>query len=172
MNPLNEFFRAEYQRMVRYVRSRVSDAAERDAEDIVMDVMVKLFDQHDVARPIEFLSAYIYRSLRNRIVDTIRGRKKHETLRSLLPDPAPDGSQKLEEEEMKRRLLDAIDSLTPDQKAVLIATEFEGRTYRELSEEWRIPMGTLLARKSRAIKKIRRGLVDSVSWSQGEKNVT
>jgi len=30
-----------------------------------------------------------------------------------------------------------------------------GRTFRELSDEWGIPLGTLLARKSRAIAKVR-----------------
>jgi len=34
-------------------------------------------------------------------------------------------------------------------------TEFSGRSYRELSERWKVPIGKLLARKSRALKKIR-----------------
>ena len=33
-----------------------------------------------------------------------------------------------------------------------------GRTFRELSEEWGVPLGTLLARKSRAIAKVREAL--------------
>jgi DNA-directed RNA polymerase specialized sigma24 family protein len=74
-----------------------------------------LAGEADFTVPIEDLSAYIYRALRNKV----------------------------------------IDSLSPEQKAVLIATEFEGRTFCELSEEWQIPIGTLLARKSRALFRIR-----------------
>ena len=44
------------------------------------------------------------------------------------------------------------------QKAIVIETEFEGRSFRELADEWNIPIGTLLARKSRALQKIRKEL--------------
>jgi DNA-directed RNA polymerase specialized sigma24 family protein len=36
----------------------------------------------------------------------------------------------------------------------------EGRSFRQLSEEWGVPVGTLLARKSRALKKIKKMLDD------------
>jgi len=43
-----------------------------------------------------------------------------------------------------------------------VATEFDGRSFRELSEEWQVPIGTLLARKSRALQKIRNKLTGLV----------
>jgi len=41
----------------------------------------------------------------------------------------------------------------------VIATEFDGRSFRELSEAWEIPIGTLLARKSRALRKVKDALI-------------
>jgi len=67
----------------------------------------------------------------------------------------------LEKREMLHFLFEAIDALNVDQRAVLIETEFEGRTFKELAKEWGVPVGTLLARKSRALAKIRKIFQDS-----------
>jgi DNA-directed RNA polymerase specialized sigma24 family protein len=48
----------------------------------------------------------------------------------------------------------AIDALGDDEKAIVVATEFDDRSFKDLSEEWETPLGTLLSRKSRAIKHI------------------
>lgn len=171
---LVEFFRAEYDRLVGYVRRLIDDTAERDGEDIVQEVITHMFDVADVTIPIENLSAYIYRSLRNRVVDYLRKRKTPAlsleeelfngsdfSLSDLIYDLSDNALDELEEKEMLHQVFSAIDSLGEDQKAVFIETEFEGRSFRELSQEWNVPLGTLLARKSRALEKIRRLLVDS-----------
>jgi len=40
----------------------------------------------------------------------------------------------------------------------VVLTEFEEVSFRELSEEWDEPLGTLLSRKARAMEKIRQAL--------------
>jgi RNA polymerase sigma factor (sigma-70 family) len=157
----------ERERWIGYVRRLIDDAAERDGEDIVQDVIVNLFDRADITDPVENLTAYVYRALRNRIIDYLR--KKRETvsldggwpdeeaptLFDVLPEPPAGDLDEASRLDIRRNLAMAFSVLTEEQKAVLIATEMEGRTFRELSEEWGVPLGTLLARKSRAIKKIK-----------------
>ena len=63
-----DFFAKEKSRLVNYVRRWVQDAAERDGEDIVQDVMLNIFDSTDITAPVENLAAYVYRSLYNRAV--------------------------------------------------------------------------------------------------------
>jgi len=162
MAKIGEFFRAEYSRLVRFVRGRIDDAVDRDAEDIVQDVMLNLFNQADIAAPIENLSAYIYQALRNRITDMLRKRRELAVLRELVEPLIDDPERSIENRELKAKLFGAIDNLNDDQRAVVIATEFENRSFRELSEEWRIPIGTLLARKSRALQKIKKELTGLV----------
>jgi RNA polymerase sigma factor (sigma-70 family) len=157
----------ERERWIGYVRRLIDDAADRDGEDIVQDVIVNLFDRADITDPVENLTAYVYRALRNRIVDYLRKRRESVsldegwsdeealTLFEVLPEPAAGDLDETSRLDIHRNLLRAFSVLTEDQKAVLIATELEGRTFRELSEEWGVPLGTLLARKSRAIQKIR-----------------
>ena len=157
----------ERERWIGYVRRLIDETAERDGEDIVQDVIVNLFDRADITDPVENLTAYIYRALRNRVIDYLRKRKEIVsldeawsdeeglTLFDVLPEPPAGDLDEASRLDMRRNLLKAFSVLTGEQKAVLIATELEGRTFRELSEEWGVPLGTLLARKTRAIHKIR-----------------
>ena len=154
-----DFITTEWHRLVGYVRSWIEDSADRDAEDIVQDVAAGIFEKADVTAPIEDLAAYFYRSLRNRIVDAYRAApKKAVALSEPVLDERYEASVVTEWNEEKDRLFEAIDSLGPAQRSVLVATELEGRSFRELSEEWDIPIGTLLARKHRAIHALRKAL--------------
>ena len=171
-NKITEFFRQEYGKLVSYVRQWIDDTADRDAEDIVQDVFVNIYDHADVSIPIENLSAYVFRSLKNRIVDVFRRKKEtvsmesgvshrnHLSLADLLVDVDNDPVSVAEKNERYTILYGAITALNPQDQAVFVATEMEGRSFRQLSDEWGVPVGTLLARKSRALKKIRKVLDD------------
>ena len=162
MSKFSEFFQKEYFRLVRYVRRLIDDAADRDAEDIVQDVMLSIFDKADVTIPIENLAAYVYRSLRNRVIDVFRKKKDILSLEDVIGGSRCDTEREVERKELMDHVFRAIDSLPPGQRGILIATEFEGRSFRELSEEWEVPIGTLLARKSRALQHIREKLTGLV----------
>lgn len=167
---LTTFFTEEQGKLVAYVRRILQDAAERDAEDIVQDVMVAMFSRDEGTLSLDHIPAYIYRALRNRVIDVFRTRKENYSLDSakqgedvgtlldVLHDARYDTANTVEQEEVNRALYDAIDELREDEQAVIIATEFEGHTFRTLSEAWGIPLGTLLARKARALKKVRKAL--------------
>lgn len=166
---LSEFFLAEREKLVQYARRLIDDAADRDAEDIVQDVIVNLFDKADVTSPIENLAAYVYRSLKNRIVDIFRqsDRTHHisldvevidndgSSLAELIRDARDCVETEEEKMELYEELYEAMDTLNPNEQAVIIATEFQGASFGKLSKEWGVPVGTLLARKSRALKKIK-----------------
>jgi len=167
-NKISDFFRTEKERLVHYVRRLIDDTAEYDGEDILQEVMLNVFSRADITAPIENLSGYIYQSLRNRIVDLLRKRKGFSafledelyeqsdiSLSDILFDPRYDTFKLVEKKEMHRNMFEAIETLNMDEKAVIIATELEERSFSELSKEWDIPIGTLLARKSRALRKIR-----------------
>jgi RNA polymerase sigma-70 factor (ECF subfamily) len=161
MVKIGEFFRTEYNRLVQFVRRRIDDAPDRDAEDIIQDVMMNLFTKADITEPIENLSAYIYKALRNRITDMFRKRKEKTSLKDLLP--SPDNTERaFENKELMKNVYEAITKLSDEQRAVVIATEFENFSFQELSDTWRVPMGTLLARKSRALQKIKKELTGLV----------
>lgn len=158
MNRLAEFMRRERNALLGYVRRRIDDAGDQDAEDIVQDVIVNLFERADPTLPIQNLAAYIYRALRNAIVDRLRKRRETASLPDAALASGEDPHRQLEKGEMMDLVFKAMDELSAAEKAVIVATEFEGRPFKDLAEEWNVPLGTLLARKSRALDKIRKRL--------------
>ncbi|MCK4908161.1 MAG: sigma-70 family RNA polymerase sigma factor [Spirochaetes bacterium] len=170
------FFKREYKKLLNYVNKKINDTAERDSEDIIQDVMLNIFDKSDISLQFEDIAAYVYTSIKNKIYDIFRsGRNKTNDLSfddnlkdnvdlklsEVLGDIRYESSIEFEKNEKNEKLYHAIDELDEKQKAVLIATEFESRSFKELSFEWDVPIGTLLARKSRALKIIKSKLTDA-----------
>jgi RNA polymerase sigma-70 factor (ECF subfamily) len=169
LSNIAEFFAREYNKMVFFIRKRLNDEAHRDAEDIVQDVMLKLFELTDINVPLEKLSSYIYTALRNRIIDFMRARRQHIPLDEIteaqelsLTEAVKDEldpDDEMEEDEIYEALYEAIEQLDEDEKAVVVATEFDDVSFKELAEKWSTPIGTLLSRKTRAIDKIKKILI-------------
>lgn len=164
--PLTEFFRRESRRLASFVRGKLQDSAKFEAEDLVQDVFAALFERSDPLAEVENLSAYVWRSLRNRVIDTLRRRRDTLsldqpidgedglTLADMIASDDPDALEELLAEEDLAALAAGMETLDPRERELIQQTEFEGRTFRELSEEWAVPIGTLLSRKSRAIRKL------------------
>jgi RNA polymerase sigma factor (sigma-70 family) len=169
---LGRFFSEKYKKLVRYFQANYFDLSDMEAEDIVSDLMVDLFENVDVLDRVENLSAYIYKSIRNKANDYLRRRKKTVPLDEpvsedtdhapgrAVHEPRYDMTAELDASEVRDRLFKALDRLEPGQRAVWIATEIDGYTFLELSEEWGVPIGTLLARKHRASAVLQRELKD------------
>lgn len=162
-----EFIASETGRLTRFVRRRLGGMVGIEAEDVVQDVALRLFALPDVARPVENLAAYVFSSLQNRVADLWRARKRRpeagaseETLdrlvfRSLNAATADDPAALAERRERLQLLALAMEALPADERAVVTATEIEDRSFRDLADEWDTPIGTLLARKHRAMRKLR-----------------
>jgi RNA polymerase sigma factor (sigma-70 family) len=166
------FFSDQYRKLVRTFRARYADLSEMEVEDIVSDLMTDLFNRADIAEQVENIGAYLYRSIQNRVIDYLRRRKRTISLddtvedehdstgRKSVPEPRYDTQAERDASEIRQRLIKALDELEPNQRAVWIATELDGYSFRDLSERWNLPMGTLLARKHRAVAALRKKLRD------------
>jgi RNA polymerase sigma factor (sigma-70 family) len=168
---LYEFFTKEGEKLQRYLLKKSKRINEMDAQDIVDEVMLQLLSVIGMRGPVKNLPAYVYRALQNRMIDTFRQNERITSLSTPLPGEEDltildklkdkqDVSSEVEHTELVKRLTDAIDQLEPKQRAVFIATEFDGQSFKELSEKWKEPIGTLLSRKSRAMKALQIQLKD------------
>ena len=169
-NTIVQFFKNESKKLINYIKKKVQKIENMDAEDMLSDVMLKILKQDDIDY-VDNFTGYVYRALQNKIIDYYRKKdntislnsytnsEKNTMLLDILPDKI-DLNDEIERKELKKRLFQAISDLKPSQKAIFVATEIEGITFRELSQEWNEPIGTLLARKSRAVKNLRESLQD------------
>ncbi len=155
---LGDFFGTEYHSLKAYVNSKIKDSSNRDAEDIIQDVALKLFSGADRYSPINNVAGFVYHSIKNKIIDVMRANKsldmRKEEKESKLSEFAEilyDQPDNHYPEQMKVELKRAIMGLKPDYRDIVLAIDFEGYTYREISLETGIPEGTLMSRRHRAI---------------------
>ena len=166
------FFTRDGEKLIRFARNQTRRISEMEAEDIVADVMLSLVSRLETNGPVENIAAYAYRAVRNKIADYERVKARETSLDGMADE---DGELPLlsllsaeneepfaaeERADRMHRLTDAIGKLEPRQRAILIATELRGKSFRDLAEEWDEPIGTLLSRKSRAVKTLRKLLED------------
>lgn len=161
----------EYRSMINYAKYLASDLTDEDSEDIIQDILTGMFalqqgtdpERTGIANP----AAYLYRAIKNRVINRFGSKSRNTvsmdsdenqsglTLHHLLQDLRFESSYRLEQQQLAEAVHNAIKKLPPAEQAVIIATEFENRSYKELSLEWGEPAGTLLSRKSRAMGKLR-----------------
>ena len=168
---LDRFFRDEYHKLVNFVRKNLDDRFfDTSPEDIVQDVALGLIGKLDLDAQIGNLTGYIYRSVRNKIIDSQQKKQRSVSIENFTDRQNENyllnsiQDETLTEENdysdiEPEMLQQAIAQLRPDEQAVIIATEFENQTYEELSEEWEVPVGTLLSRKHRALSKLHKILL-------------
>jgi RNA polymerase sigma factor (sigma-70 family) len=167
---IEEVLAREGGRLRSFIRRRVDDAA--DVEDVLQDVLYELVRANRMLVPIEFVTGWLFKVARNRITDLFR-RQRPETwaaaggvddageprlLEEILPSPE-DGPLALA---MRRVLLEELDraiaALPQDQRAVFVAHEIEGLSFKEIAEETGVNVNTLLSRKRYAVMELRKRL--------------
>ena len=152
-------------RLGNFIRRRVPDAIE--AEDILQDVFYEFVAAYRLPESIEQAGAWLFRVARNRIIDRFR-KKKEESLPEIsgedgegswLDEVLPSAEAGPEAEYARRVLMEelvaALAELPQDQRAVFIAHELDGRSFKELAAESGVGVNTLLARKRYAVMYLR-----------------
>ncbi|RKR14590.1 RNA polymerase ECF family sigma subunit [Maribacter vaceletii] len=155
---LKLFFNNEYVSLKAYVHSKIKDTTDRDAEDIIQEVALKLFSRTDNSSPITNITSFVYRAIKNKIIDTMRTKTKRmsfeeQTELKLLEfsELFYENSSDIYSDTIKIELKKAISNLKPEYQSILIAVDFEGYNYKEIANETGIPIGTLMSRRHRAL---------------------
>jgi RNA polymerase sigma factor (sigma-70 family) len=132
-----------------------------EAEDILHDVMARAFGNLDALEPVRDIGAWLWRSLRNAVIDAWRSRKRRATdatpsdeLDLLVDRLFPGVEESLERQELVETLYEAIDSLPREQREVIIEQSLKGMTFKAISQRTLVPVETLSARKRRALVRL------------------
>src|SRR5262252_2601615 len=161
-------------RLLAFIRRRLADAAE--AEDVLQETLYEYVAAQRLMQPIEQAGAWLLRVARNRIVDRLRRRARErnadeaggapgeESLTELLPSPAAGPEAQVMRAALIEELEAALAELPPEQRAVLVAQELEGVTFRELAARTGVSINTLIARKRYALAHLRGRL--KAAWDE------
>jgi len=165
-----EIFRREQGRLRSFVRKRVAD--EGDAEDILQDVFSALVEANWLTRPVEQAGAWLFRVARNRIVDFFRKKRperfEDEGIEDLLPSADAGPEEAYLRSLLWEELEQALAELPEEQRAVFIAHEIDGRSFKELAAETGVSVNTLLSRKRYAVLHLRERLKEINEEITGE----
>jgi len=149
---IGDAFAEGFSRFKRYLRSSFSALNEYDAEDIVQQVAAAMLCR--TTDGIGNATAYIYAGLRNAAMSHFR-RQKHEAPMEDMPEGVSESPEQAAlDAELSQELTAALMLLDEKSRFVFVETTLHGRSYRELSEQTGEPVGTLLSRRSRAVKKL------------------
>lgn len=104
---------------------------------------------------IASVTSYIYAALRNGALNMIKKRQR-ERLDDRVENQENEGSAEdaALREELRQHMEAALGMLDDKSRLVFVETEINGKSYKELSDQTGEPIGTLLSRKSRAMKKL------------------
>jgi len=166
---IEELFRNDRKKFLGFIRQRVR--SQEEAEDILQDVFTNvLAASRNVQRPIENIASWVFTAVRNRIIDSYR-KKRAETFTELqTPGQIEDGMDSFEnflgdlstspESNLIRKTIweavqNGLAELPDEQRDVFIKNEFEGISFREMSQMTGININTLLARKRYAVLHLR-----------------
>ena len=160
----------EQTRLRHFIRRRVPDP--RDAEDILQDVFSELVEANRLLMPIGHVTGWLFRVARNRITDLFRKKMPEPfgdasitdeddglvQLEELLPSPDAGPEALYARNVLIDELEAAVDELPEEQRAVFVAHELEGRSFKEMAAETGVSVNTLLSRKRYAVLHLRERL--------------
>jgi len=168
---ISEAISRDEPRLRNFIRRRVADQSE--AEDILQEVFYELVEAYRMMKPVEQVTAWLFRVARNRIIDLFR-RKSREGVRAdsaglsedgevllweeLLPSPDAGPEAAYARSLLLEQLDDALDELPEEQREVFIAHELMGYSFKEISERSGVSVNTLLSRKRYAVLHLRERL--------------
>jgi RNA polymerase sigma factor (sigma-70 family) len=167
---ISEVVKREQSRLRNFIRRRVPDPG--DAEDILQDVFYELVEANHLLMPIEHVTGWLFQVARNRITDLFR-KKRPESfsdaviaqeedddllLEDLLPSPDAGPEATYARGVLLQELRLAVDELPEEQRAVFLAHEVEGRSFKQMSAATGVSVNTLLSRKRYAVLHLRERL--------------
>lgn len=173
MQAKEQTFLQEKDRLLSFIRNRV--ATSEEAEDILQDVFFQFVAGYDTIESLDRVTSWLFSVARNKIIDRYRKEsvrpKRRDllwhadnegespiTLQEILPDLGNTPEDAVMREVIWAAIMDALDELPADQRAVFILNEMEDKSFREIAEETGTSINTLLSRKRYAILALRKKL--------------
>ena len=158
-----------FDELVRQYEKRVFNCALRiagnynDAADVAQEAFIRAFNSIQTFRGDAIFTTWIYRIVTNVYLDERKKSKAHRqtsldeyieldenSVTRQIVDDGPTPDQVVETKERTRVLQSAINSLPDYQRIILTLYSFQHRSYEEIADVLRLPIGTVKSRLNRA----------------------
>ena len=145
---------------------------DEEAENIVQDIFLMLWEKRDALRVDVSLTAYLFTLVKNKCIDFLRHRMVEQIYsENIQQEYNEELNVKLfalesfdhnfsSEEDIETLLRNAIDKLPERCRLIFIKSRIEGKKYKEIAEELNLSVNTVEGQISIALKKLREELKD------------
>ena len=154
-------------RLLGFIRKRVTNEA--DAEDILQDVFYQLLGNKE---PIDQVASWLFTVARNKIIDSKRKKQPLSTdflfsgtdddeiggWMDILLDDSSNPETVYLRNLFQETFKEALNELPEEQKQAFVLNELDGIPFKQISDETRIPVNTLISRKRYAVLYLREKL--------------
>lgn len=163
-----EIYRIYFPRMLRLAREYV--IFREDAENIIQDVFLTLWENRDELKIHVSLTAYLFTLLKNRCINHIRRKVYEENANKQIQENfTSELKMKLysleafnqllvSDEQIEILIRDAIDSLPDKCREIFILSRIEGKKYKEIADKLNLSLSTVENQMGIALRKLRKKL--------------
>lgn len=135
----------------------------KDAEEIVQDVMLWLWENRETQTFETSLSQYLFKTVYHRAINQIVRHQSqlradtlfYENMQEMLQD-----TDFYQLEELQKRIREAVDALPPTYREAFVMHRFDNKSYKEIAEILQVSPKTVDYRIQQALKQLRITLKD------------
>jgi RNA polymerase sigma factor (sigma-70 family) len=138
-------------------------------DDLAQEVFLRLYRALPAFRGESLLTTYLYRIIANVAQDEWKRRRRDDRpLVSLtedeadwedrLPHPSPDAEQQFAARQFRYSVEQELQQLSPVERTVLVLYHQEERSYEQIAQSLKLPIGTVRTHLHRGRKKLREGI--------------
>lgn len=157
------FFRSYYDSLFHHALRILED--EKEAEDVVQELFIALWNNGIMLGENDSLSGYLYRAVTNRCLNRIRDQKRMNEHWAKWKEEAEGEASEAEfasavREEVMRRLLELIE-LLPEGRKTILKMSMEGKSGEEIARQLGVSITTVKQQKYRAYRFLRDNMGES-----------
>lgn len=135
----------------------------KDAEEVVQDVMLWLWENRETQTFETSLSQYLFKTVYHRAINQIVRHQSqlradtlfYENMQEMLQD-----TDFYQLEELQKKIREAVDALPPTYREAFIMHRFDNKSYKEIAEILQVSPKTVDYRIQQALKQLRITLKD------------
>jgi RNA polymerase sigma-70 factor, ECF subfamily len=155
-------FRSSYVSLVKYARTIIKD--QDNAEEIVQDLFVRLWQDKEKIKIESSLNGYLFRSVHNRclhFIEHTRVVERHiEDMSHRQQETQESPSDILHYKELQSRISRIMERLPERCGKIFYMSRFEGLKYAEIAKILSVSVKTIESNMGRALKEFRKELTE------------
>lgn len=157
---LELLFKQYYKPLVRFAREIVK--SKDQAEDMVQEVFVKIWEKRNQMTPQMQFKSYLYVAVKNHCLNQLKLNERKHWMEDDMEDDVrlsiPDASEQVDAKQLQSKIEAAINALPPKCGLIFKMSRFEEKSYKEIAEALELSIKTVENQMGKALALLRQSV--------------